>query len=577
VSLQATVPTSFDFRILGDLEVRAGGEPVDTLTEGQRRLLGTLLLQANTPVPREELARVLWPDDPIATALRRLTGQVTGLRRRFALPDGTHLVEKVPAGYLLSAGADELDAIRFRRLSHEGRQALASGDAEAAAELLQHALDLWRGPVLGGELGDPAAQEARRLEGLRATAAAALAEAERALASARPQAVRVDSEPVVAPAVDSRAQTAYEEGDTVSGNGSDGVADAPAELEAAPVEARRDRPRLALIGTALLGTAALAAAAVFLLLQDERRASARTAPLLATIAVDPNAVVQLDLTSGKVIASVDIGADTERVALADGFIWVLHSGVGTVSRVDPARGDVETIESVREARVLAASDAEGVWVAGDGRAGLLRLPTGDVGGARAVPMSVGVIAVALGGGHVWAVSPPATPGEPDTVTLVDAATANVAWRRPVGRDSQSVAYGQDAAWITSRSDRTVTKISARGDTETFAVGADPTGIAVTAGAVWIAHSSDGELWRLDPRTKEILARIPIGAGPHDVQAGLGSVWVTSVDSRTISRVDPETNRLVATFYLSYPPNGLAIGDDALWAAIQVCGSSDGDC
>jgi hypothetical protein len=53
--------------------------------------------------------------------------------------------------------------------------------------------------------------------------------------------------------------------------------------------------------------------------------------------------------------------------------------------------------------------------------------------------------------------------------------------------------------------------------------------------------------------------------------------VTSVDSRTISRVDPETNRLVATFYLSYPPNGLAIGDDALWAAIQVCGSSDGDC
>ena len=76
---------------------------------------------------------------------------------------------------MLSVEADELDALRFQALSHDGREALARGDAETAADALREALELWRGPVLGGELTGPAEQAAHRLESLRATATAAQA------------------------------------------------------------------------------------------------------------------------------------------------------------------------------------------------------------------------------------------------------------------------------------------------------------------------------------------------------------------------------------------------------------------
>ena len=177
------VQTTFDFRILGELEVRVDGRPAEALTAGQRALLGTLLLHANEVVPRETLARMLWPNDALGTAVRRLSTQVTGLRRKLTGEgDDRRLIENRPAGYVLSVEADELDALRFLALSHEGREALARGDAETAADALREALALWRGPVLGGEPTGPAEQAARRLESLRATATAARLEAEQAVA-----------------------------------------------------------------------------------------------------------------------------------------------------------------------------------------------------------------------------------------------------------------------------------------------------------------------------------------------------------------------------------------------------------
>jgi DNA-binding SARP family transcriptional activator len=182
MSGEATVQTRLDFRILGEFEVRVDGAPAQALTDGQQALLSTLLLHANECVPRDDLARRLWPNDATGTALRRLSTQVSGVRRKLVGPGDRPLIESSPAGYVLSVDPDELDAFRFRLLSQEGREALAAGDAQTAAELLGEALDLWRGPVLGGDLEGPLAQEARRLEGMRATAAAALVEAQRSLA-----------------------------------------------------------------------------------------------------------------------------------------------------------------------------------------------------------------------------------------------------------------------------------------------------------------------------------------------------------------------------------------------------------
>jgi DNA-binding winged helix-turn-helix (wHTH) protein len=574
------VQTTFDFRILGALEVRVDGRPEVALTAGQRALLGTLLLHANEAVPREELARMLWPNDTVGTAVRRLSAQVTGLGRKLtAEGDDRRLIESRPEGYVLSVETDELDALRFLSLSQEGREALAHGDAERAAEALRDALALWRGPVLGGEPIGPAEPAARRLESLRATAAAAQVEAEQAVAAEGEHATEVAALAGVALSAPRPSEATAELPPPAEAapelSAGVPVEDAPGPAEPETADRPRQRGRSVLLLAAVLLGIGVIGVATFVLLRDaEAPVAAPPAPLAPSlpIAVEPNTVVELDPSSGKVLASFDVGVDPEDVALAGGDVWVLSTDAGTVSRVDPARGDVETIDSVPEISALAASDTDGVWVSGYQTPAVRRLAVEGFSGTPAVPMRPEVATLGLGGGYLWVVKPPAAEGAPETVSLVDVTTGDVASSAPIGMDSRFVAFGHGVAWIPSQRDDTVTTVSPSGDSETFEVGPGPSGIAVTEDAVWIAHFWNDELWRLDPDTKEVEARIPLAPGAYDVEAGFGAIWVTSVDSRTITRVDPETNRVTGTFQLTFPAHELAVGENGLWATVRACGS-----
>ena len=77
----------------------------------------------------------------------------------------------MPPGYLIRAGPEELDLLRFERLVEEGRRALAGGEAETAAARLHEALGLWRGPALADFAYEEfASVESARLEELRLAA-----------------------------------------------------------------------------------------------------------------------------------------------------------------------------------------------------------------------------------------------------------------------------------------------------------------------------------------------------------------------------------------------------------------------
>ena len=82
----------------------------------------------------------------------------------------------------MRATAEEIDAHRFERLAAEGRQAAAAGRHVEAAERLDSALSLWRGPPLAElprtRFVGPAVQ---RLEELRLTLTEELVEARLAL------------------------------------------------------------------------------------------------------------------------------------------------------------------------------------------------------------------------------------------------------------------------------------------------------------------------------------------------------------------------------------------------------------
>jgi hypothetical protein len=57
-----------EFRILGPLEVRAGGEPVPLPGAKPRAVLAVLLLHANRPVGADRIAQALWGEDAPAGA-----------------------------------------------------------------------------------------------------------------------------------------------------------------------------------------------------------------------------------------------------------------------------------------------------------------------------------------------------------------------------------------------------------------------------------------------------------------------------------------------------------------------------
>ncbi|WP_033435757.1 AfsR/SARP family transcriptional regulator [Saccharothrix syringae] len=140
-----------DFRVLGPLEVRSGGERVEVRSPRQQRVLAALLLEPRAVVPIARLVEAVWADGPPATAAKQVQNCVSALRDRL----GEHgLIVTDGPGYRLTAGEDRLDWARFRRGVAAARELAAGGGLAEAVDAVQEALALWRGPALDG-LGSP--------------------------------------------------------------------------------------------------------------------------------------------------------------------------------------------------------------------------------------------------------------------------------------------------------------------------------------------------------------------------------------------------------------------------------------
>ncbi|HEU5362183.1 MAG TPA: BTAD domain-containing putative transcriptional regulator [Gaiellaceae bacterium] len=172
-----------EFRILGPLAVRRDGEALPLGGPKQRALLALLLLSANRPVARDRLIEELFAEQSLGSADHALRNHVSRLRKVLA-PEGAgepRLVARAP-GYLLRVEPGELDFERFEQLVAEGREALAEGDAAAAAGALRSAEALWEGrPLADLELEPFARVEVERLEELRLAAVEERLDAELAL------------------------------------------------------------------------------------------------------------------------------------------------------------------------------------------------------------------------------------------------------------------------------------------------------------------------------------------------------------------------------------------------------------
>lgn len=169
------------YEILGPLTVRAGGERRTPTAKKHRLLLARLLISHGETVSVDRLAEALWGERVPPSARKLIQLYVNKLRERL----GRDAIETAVDGYRLNVDPETIDGVRFERLAAEGRALVAAGSVVEGADILRHALELWRGSAYS-ELRheDFVRIESERLDELRLDCLERSLEAEAALGDA---------------------------------------------------------------------------------------------------------------------------------------------------------------------------------------------------------------------------------------------------------------------------------------------------------------------------------------------------------------------------------------------------------
>jgi DNA-binding SARP family transcriptional activator/tetratricopeptide (TPR) repeat protein len=136
-----------EFCLLGPLLVRSGGAVVTVRPGKQRAILAALLLSGGKVVSLDELAEVLWGQEPPPSARVTIQNYVMRLRMALAETDGSRISTQ-PHGYQIRIDPGELDVTRFEALLDAARTAARDSSWDTVAAQSRAALLLWRGEPL---------------------------------------------------------------------------------------------------------------------------------------------------------------------------------------------------------------------------------------------------------------------------------------------------------------------------------------------------------------------------------------------------------------------------------------------
>jgi DNA-binding SARP family transcriptional activator len=138
------------FRLLGAVQMTAGGQPLGTGPEQQQRLLVKLLAARGMPVAIGELKEAIWDDvlGPGATH-EALYHRVVTLRRQLAEAGLGAVLTNANGTYCLAIPPEQVDVHVFRTLTARARELDRAGDRQAVV-LLEQALGLRYGEPLAG-------------------------------------------------------------------------------------------------------------------------------------------------------------------------------------------------------------------------------------------------------------------------------------------------------------------------------------------------------------------------------------------------------------------------------------------
>jgi YVTN family beta-propeller protein len=216
---------------------------------------------------------------------------------------------------------------------------------------------------------------------------------------------------------------------------------------------------------------------------------------------DKSRIVRVD--SGAATSPITVGPGPEHLVSGFGALWTANKGCldpsnpcpgnGSVSRVDPATGTVQTIPVGKEPRYVAA-----------------------------------------GSSSVWATS-----FYSDTLTRIDPATAAIAAVVAAPKGPSGIAEAFGSVWVAGGSE--VWRYDPATLTVTAKIalprGAETEDLKASADAIWTANSGAGSVSRIDPATNRVTTTVQVGLGPRQLAIGPGYLWVSNLNGGSVQRVD----------------------------------------
>ena len=589
-----------------------------------RLFFAYLVVGQGRPIPRHELADVLWAGDPpptwekalgvLASKLRGMLGEGGGDEATLTAAFGCYRLD-LPEG-------SWVDLVAAKDAADEAEAALARGDAESAKRGAALAESLTRAPFLPGDDGTWVEEQRRELSWIRTRAVSALAEAclqgEEAEESVRWAELAVEAEPF--------RESGYRllmKGHMAAGNRAEALrvyercrgllaeelgafpspeTDAlyrdlleapvprppapasPAALVDQPNRGGRSRRRKTAAGVFFL----LAAGAAAAILAVEGRGS--SSPVVV-----PNSVVRIDPASLDVKQVIPVDSQPDLVVAAGRYVWVTshilrdvgsdaqnYAGYRTLTRVDPSTGEARDVSGVQPCG-LTADPSGDVWVANcyprqvGTRNNVIRIGAKTLAFVKTWTVPRGgdgyYRGLAYGGGALWVGNTDGVAGTVPTLTEVNperGAGGPIRLRLAAGAMTWADGYGD--VWMTNFDNGTVTRF----DASTGKLGrpvasglVNPASAAVEGDTVWFGDWATGAVARLHavgpPKARVI--RLPTAASVWDLAAGAGFIWATTPRAHALWRIDPSTDA-VTRIDIPYLPAGVAIAEDGVWVTVR---------
>jgi streptogramin lyase len=258
------------------------------------------------------------------------------------------------------------------------------------------------------------------------------------------------------------------------------------------------------------------------------------------------------------------------VALPAGFgfgfesVWVAGHHDRTLRRIDPETNLViDVIEDLGFQSNAVLASAGSVWVSSAD--GLYRV---DPVTRQFTTIPGGGGGLASGFLNVWETT------LDDRLIRIDLETNEVLETVSLGSGSvdwaNELAIGFGSVWVAISDENKLVRVDPGTNTiiktiEGFGDTYSGMPMAIGEGAVWIQKGTDagGTLFRVDPMTNSIVARIPVGLPGGRVAVGGGWVWCGNAPG-TLTKVDPDSDLVVATYRLDGNPQDVDFGFGSIW-------------